>query len=346
MSKKDAIQIANQIAEAGDCDVFVYSADFNRGHDSRVIAQLASRKRRSKVLLVLTSNGGDADASYRIARAFQNSYEQVTAYVPGWCKSAGTLCVLGAHELVIGDFGELGPLDVQLQRKDEIGEYGSGLAVSEALKQVQQRAFEAFEGYMLQIKQRSLNAITFKLAAELAAKMAVELHEPITRQIDPLSIGEQSRAVAIAKDYGLRLQIRSKNFTDEMLDFLVQGYSSHGFVIDRLESSLIFKNVREPSSLENDLAMSIGNAAFIPDGNVIEFFSDELEIKDEQPMPTEANGEAGGAYEAAAGGEADGVGDRQDEGNHAGANGEAPEIDGVVAREEVDPKRADVVAIN
>ncbi|WP_165394671.1 SDH family Clp fold serine proteinase [Pseudoxanthomonas winnipegensis] len=331
MSKEDAVAIANMIASENDCDVFVYSAGFDRGPDMRVIAQLSTRNRRPRALLLLTSSGGDADAAYRIARAFQSSYQHVTAFVPGWCKSAGTLCVLGAHELVVGDFGELGPLDVQLQRKDEIGEYGSGLAVVEALEQVQRKAFHAFEGFMLQIKQRSLNAITFKLAAELAAKMAVELHEPITRQIDPLSIGEQSRAMTIAKDYGARLQLRSKNFTEDMLDFLIESYPSHGFVIDRLEASAIFKNVREPTELEEKLALALGRDALIPNGKLIEFFSDELEIQDEQPLPTEAEKHDVDLIEVAA----VGPGDRQDEGDTPSPEGQGNEASGDGNNEEV-----------
>lgn len=309
---KEAVQLANELADSQDCDVFVYSAPFERGNDMRVIGLLGSRQLRKNALLFLTSNGGDADAAYRIARAFQNSYDRVTAIVPGWCKSAGTLCVLGAHDLVVGDYGELGPLDVQLRIKDEIGEFGSGLAVIEALSQLQYRTFQAFEGYMLQIKQRSFNAITFKLAAELAAKMAVDLHEPISRQIDPVSIGDQARAITIARDYGLRLQIRGQNFTAEGLELLVEDYPSHGFVIDRLEASQIFKNVREPSDLEKRLALSIGDSAFFPGQPIIDFYSDELEIQHEQPMPDNPNELPGEVQKG-------GLGAGKDEGDSGGA---------------------------
>ena len=46
-----------------------------------------------------------------------------TAYfIPRRCKSAGTLLLIGATSLIISDRGELGPLDVQLSKPDEIFE--------------------------------------------------------------------------------------------------------------------------------------------------------------------------------------------------------------------------------
>jgi ClpP class serine protease len=40
--------------------------------------------------------------------------------VSGYCKSAGTLIALGANELAFGEHGELGPLDVQIAKRDEV----------------------------------------------------------------------------------------------------------------------------------------------------------------------------------------------------------------------------------
>lgn len=311
-----AVTIADRIAAETNTDVFVYNAPFSRGNDTDVIAQLRERKKRDNVLLVLTSSGGDADAAYRISRAFQSSYTKFSAFVPGWCKSAGTLCVLGAHEVIISDFGELGPLDVQLRKKDEIDEYGSGLAVTEALSQVQQQAFQVFERYMLRIKQKSLNSISFKLAAELAARMAVDLYEPISKQIDPVSIGDFARAMTIAQDYGRRLKVHSQNFTDEMLRFLVESYPSHGFVIDRMEATAIFKNAREPTPLEQEFADALGEFALIPsDDGIIEYYSSAVESDDETSMPDQLDAAAGTQANHSAGGAAG------DAGNLGGAEG-------------------------
>jgi len=41
-------------------------------------------------------------------------------YVFGYCKSAGTLVAVAADQIVMSEFGQFGPLDVQLSDKNEI----------------------------------------------------------------------------------------------------------------------------------------------------------------------------------------------------------------------------------
>lgn len=60
-------------------------------------------------------------------------YERFTLFVSGLCKSAGTLVAVGAHELIMSDYGELGPLDVQMPKQDAVWEMQSGLTVMSTL---------------------------------------------------------------------------------------------------------------------------------------------------------------------------------------------------------------------
>src|SRR5882762_2786404 len=92
-----------EIAQSKSCDVIIFN-----GHTVRKIADdfmdmVANRKRRDNVLFVLITPGGSADAAYRVARCLQACYKHFTVLLPGWCKSAGTLCVLGANEVVMAD---------------------------------------------------------------------------------------------------------------------------------------------------------------------------------------------------------------------------------------------------
>jgi hypothetical protein len=109
-------------AEDEDADVVFWNGQIGRPYDHAFIALCRSRKvKRTNVLLMLTTPGGDAHAAYRIARCLQRNWKHVTLFAPGWCKSAGTLLAIGANELVIGDFGELGPVDVQRPKEDDCG---------------------------------------------------------------------------------------------------------------------------------------------------------------------------------------------------------------------------------
>lgn len=289
MDIKAVTDAANALAVASDADVFLFNSEFGGSADKKVALALAARRRRDKIIVVLVSEGGDPDCAYRIARQFQAKYDRFTAIISGWCKSAGTLCVLGAHELAFGEFGELGPLDIQYYKKDEISEVASGLVVREALTKLHAHATSLFETSMLGIISKSNSQISFKMASDVAVRLAVGAFEPLYRQIDPMVLGDLERAMAIAKSYGERLRIRSLNFTSETLINLAEGYPSHGFVIDEREAKSLFKNVRSCNSLEITLLNSLKKLCEIPeDKGVIHYLSEEVGAKDEADTDPES----------------------------------------------------------
>jgi len=116
------VQCANKIAVEQDVDVVIFNGPIDRLNAQRLIHIGQNRKRKHNVFFVLVTFGGDPDAAYIIARHLQSKYNHFALFVPELCKSAGTLIALGANELIISDYGELGPLDVQLSKKDELGE--------------------------------------------------------------------------------------------------------------------------------------------------------------------------------------------------------------------------------
>ena len=193
-AKQEKKSAADIVAEQLDADVILYNGFLHRPQDELLIGECTKRCRRENVLLVLVTPGGDADPAYRIAKCLQTKYKRFFLYVSGYCKSAGTLVAIGAHELIISDHGELGPLDVQLSKEDELGERRSGLAISNTLEQLQNDAFDAFEQFFLEIKKRSRGSITSRMATQIATDMVTGLFAPLYGQVNPLSIGEAGRA--------------------------------------------------------------------------------------------------------------------------------------------------------
>ncbi len=262
---QDPVKIAaNELAKAADTDVFFYNSEIGRPLDDRIIADCCKRKRRPNVTLFLVTAGGDPDAAYRIARCFQDHYKKFICMVPGYCKSAGTLILTGGHELVMADGGELGPLDVQMTKKDELWESESGLTVMSALDALREKSFSAFEHYFMTVKTKSGNRITFRTAAELSVKLTTGLFTPIFQQIDPMHVGEASRSQAIGSHYAMRLSYYGMNISAESLQSLISDYPSHGFVIDREEAKGLFRNVRVPNKEEQNLIDALGNKAIDP----------------------------------------------------------------------------------
>lgn len=260
-------EVADAVADALDADVIYCNGPIQRPADKNLIEQCIARNRRTNVLLVLVTMGGDADAAYRIARCLQSKYERFFLYVSGYCKSAGTLVASGAHELIVSDHGELGPMDVQMSKKDELWEMQSGLTVMDTLGALEKKAFDAFEKMFLDIKVKSDGSITLKTAAQIATQIATGLFAPLYDQVDPLHIGEAGRAMSIAGCYGQRLLTEGQNIELRELQFLMSEYPSHGFVIDRAEAVHLFKNVREPNEQERLLAEKLGEQARWP-GNL------------------------------------------------------------------------------
>ncbi len=272
---------ANKVAKNLDADVLLINSDIMRGLDNQLINDIIMRKRRKNIFLILVTQGGDPDAAYRIARCLQDYYEKFIAFVTGYCKSAGTLCLLGANEIVMTDMGELGPLDVQVAKKDELFELSSGLVATEALEVLQTKAFDMFENCMLAIKIHGGGQITFKTASEISVKIAVGLMEPLYRQIDPIQVGEVARSMRIATAYGQRLMMRSGNFTEKTLGLLRDTYPSHSFVIDKTEVKRLFINVRTPSVDEDTFGKSLGEIAYKPqESPYMCFLSDEIGEKE------------------------------------------------------------------
>ena len=160
---------------------------------------------RENTFFVLTTVGGDARAAYRIARLFQMVSKKFYLCVPSMCKSAGTLIALGAHEIVMNPFAELGPLDVQLVQRDEIDRSRSGLVVDTALEGLAKKTLETFETIMLHITFGSDKSISFEAASKVAASLTTGTMSEIYAQIKPDDLGNDLRNLRVAEAYGNRL---------------------------------------------------------------------------------------------------------------------------------------------
>ena len=235
-----------------DADFIVYSGEISRKGYENVSKICRDDKEHSNAVLILSTTGGDPHAGYRIARALGHHYGGFVVMIPGLCKSAGTLICLGARELIMGNQSEFGPLDVQIRKKDELFDLGSGLDTIQALSYMQSQAMNAFRAYLIELKTQA--GLSTKMAAEIASKLATGLFSPVYSQVDPVRLGELQRSIEVAYAYGQRLSTKSENLKPDALDRLVSKYPSHGFVIDRSEAKELFVNVRPPVAEELELS--------------------------------------------------------------------------------------------
>ncbi|AOG24150.1 SDH family Clp fold serine proteinase [Acidovorax sp. RAC01] len=227
-------------------DVYMYSGMVSTAGYDGICAALTGRE-CEKALLVLATPGGDPHAGFRIARALQHHYGSFDALVPRYCKSAGTLMLVGASRLFLGDKSELGPLDIQVKKNDEVVGRNSGLDILQAVTYLRTQAMEGFRTYLHELTQEM--RLSTRVASDIASKLTTGIFEPIFEQIDPMKLAEMQRAMEIAYAYGQRLNEQSNNLRAEGLQRLVTSYPSHEFVIDRREAKSIFTAVHKPEGL-------------------------------------------------------------------------------------------------
>jgi hypothetical protein len=256
------LEAAEAVAKKLRADIILFNKPISDDISSRFHTLLEKTpKRHDDVFVMLVTFGGDAHAAYVIARDLQQRYKRVIICIAGDCYSAGTLIVLCAHEIVITDRGRLGPLDIQILKRDELLEHVSGLTVTSALEELQQRSFETFYHYTLELKGRFGPQISFKTALDVASTITGHTYGEIYKQIDPIRLAEDARLLKIASHYGALLGKESGNLKSRAVDRLLEGYPSHECIIDRKEAVELFNNLRGPTDEETSLLSELGSLA-------------------------------------------------------------------------------------
>jgi hypothetical protein len=243
-----------------ETDLFCFSGRIEQWSARNFVDTVLSRNRHSKnAALFLSTYGGDPHSAFRMVRCLKKHYSggKIRLLIDGPCKSAGALIALGVDEIAFGPRGELGPLDTQLTKQDEIMFMSSGLDILQALSVVTSNAFDSCFENMIELIKRSGGSISTKTAAEIASSVTAGVFQPITAQIDPLRMGEAQRSMRIAREYGERL--KSKLLKSGALDRLVQDYPSHGFVIDKEEALEYFSQVDDLTADEMSLGEFLEN---------------------------------------------------------------------------------------
>jgi hypothetical protein len=256
---EDIQAVIDKYANDNNTDILGYFGQITRNADDYIIDLCRNRKLRKNILLVLATLGGDPNAGYRIARCLQEAYKTVnhpreiakttkkgnfSVFVDGRCKSAGTLICLGADKLIMSGNAELGPIDIQLRKREEVGESESGLTPVQAIRSLEMQSRGMFTRYFASLRFSERLSFSTKMAADIAKGLTVGLMSPIYEQIDPIRLAEMDRSMRIAREYAERLG--AENLRDGTLDKLLGDYPSHGFVIDRGEAKKLFKNVEHP----------------------------------------------------------------------------------------------------
>ncbi len=257
----DIKQTIREFCDESNSDLLFYFGDIKRPKDDEIISECGEKKRRKNVTLLLTTLGGDPHAAYRIGRCLQAHYSSdataapnltknksgsgtFSVFVNSVCKSAGTILSCGANKIYMTRRAEFGPIDIQLRKTDEVGEFASTLTSLQALEYLENQSIKLFKRHFTDLRFDKKLAFSTKMAAEVATAATIGLLTPIYSQLDPIRLAEVDRSLRISSDYVSRLATR--NMRPKALERLIGSYPSHSFVIDRKEAGEIFAEVEDP----------------------------------------------------------------------------------------------------
>jgi len=233
----------------------------------RVREAIESMQPGAGIDVVVKSPGGHLEQSYIIVRELRRKFEKMGVFVPSEAKSAATLICLAGDELVLGEFGELGPLDMQVEEKQrgDVPAYKSCLERFKALEQLQKYSIETFDTIVtLVLDHGGMKLIdACNVATDFTGKVCGSLYG----QIEPDSIGVSARNLEVGVYYTRRVlrRYRPADFdedeADELVRALVWGYPSHDFIIDIEELRDLNVPARNATEGESKLLAMIENEA-------------------------------------------------------------------------------------
>ncbi len=251
--------------------------------DRDYLEELLSKMDSTKGLdLILSSPGGYPLAAERIIQTCQSYSSDFRVVVPKLAKSAATMIAFGAKSILLGETSELGPVDPQINYKDQRGElvtrsaYAVVKGVEEILEKIKQSPMNSrIEGLLSllpPIDQPFLEEC--KIAQELSKDIAIRylkmttfpslkerkssqsdnsdcIENKIKKFLMPEETFSHGRPITFneAKQIGLKVELLKKE--DPKWELLLRIYSRTNFVV---QNSTVIKLIENP---ENSFAASI-----------------------------------------------------------------------------------------
>jgi len=220
MDKNTRIYYLEKLEELRGSKVLVYFS-YTPLDDSILVPlyeQLTQIGRTEKIDLLLHSYGGAVDTPYKVVMLIREFCNEFGVIVPFVAKSAASMLVLGADEVVMGPFSELGPIDPLIKHPL----YKDLWVPVQAIR------------YCIDYLQRSI-------ADNPNPELVADLITPMIGKLDPWLIGDYEKALKASRQYAeallSRYMLKDKpDLVPIVTRALTEGYFSHGYPIGRKEA--------------------------------------------------------------------------------------------------------------
>jgi hypothetical protein len=187
--------------------------------------------------LILVSNGGSLDSAYKSIVFLRRFVQNIHVYVPTKAKSAATLMAIGADKIFMSPFGELGPLDSQIDDPRNPSRPISALDCYKSVDYVREFGLWTINRALERLQADTQTMVTPSELVSTANAFALGAIQPMLAQVTALDFGSWGRTLRIGENYAQALLSRLRSEDSERLaasiaEILVYRYTHHPYPID------------------------------------------------------------------------------------------------------------------
>lgn len=181
------------------------------------VDQIEAVRDHDKVDVLIHSFGGDALVAWKLISMLRESFSHISALVPNMAYSAATLFCMGADEIVLHPYANLGPIDPQIHAKDKNG-------------QPLRFAYEDVGAFLRFLSED---------AGITEQRYTPEIVNRLFESVEPFMIGGAKRASDLASTVGERLLRTHMTAPEDALkareiaEELNKNFLSHGDAVSR-----------------------------------------------------------------------------------------------------------------
>ncbi len=181
---------------------------------------LAIPKEHREVDILIVSHGGDPTVAWRTITMLRERFDKITVLIPYTAYSAATLLALGADEIIMHPFSNLGPVDPQLTyiRKGDEGKQEKVQFGTEDLM------------HYLEFIKRDVG-----ISDQEQLERAFEL---VCKDVGSIPIGVAKRSSHLSLSMGeklLGLHMKDQNKVKAIVESLNKSFYHHGYPVGRRE---------------------------------------------------------------------------------------------------------------
>lgn len=194
---------------------------------------------RPAINVLLDSGGGMLDSAFKIVLYLFRYARELKVYVPRRAKSASTLIALGASHVYLSPFGELGPLDTQIDDPRFAKKAVSALDFYQSVDYVRSFGFHTMEEGLDKLVSNVGAHMSQHDLLQQAADFALGSVTPMMDAVKALDFGGWGRSLKIGEKYA-QILLHRNNYDEKrarsIASRLVYGYTHHPFPIDYIEA--------------------------------------------------------------------------------------------------------------